>query len=134
MPLFSSSVVRINTIKKYQRVYGFSICKLATIIAKPNFFNISESWHPYLNMGYAPYLLRPSMRIVAYGRGNISLPIVSDWSEQIKVFDTCDDQSAKDHERMERPDEGSTDYNLTTNSRPPNRDAIRKNKHNTREL
>jgi len=35
---------------------------------------------------------------------------------------------------MKRAGEGSTDYNPTINSRPPNRDAILKNKHNKREL
>ena len=50
--------------------------------------------------------------------------------EQVLVFDRCDDLSATDKERMRRAGEDSTDYNLTTN----NRDAVRKNKHNKREV
>ena len=55
-------------------------------------------------------------------------------TEQVIVFDRYNDLSAKDHERMRRAGEGSTYYNLTTNSPLPNRDAIIKNKHNKREL
>ena len=49
-------------------------------------------------------------------------------TEQVLIFDRYDDLSAKDHERMRRAGEGSTDYNLTANS------LILKNKHNKREL
>ena len=52
----------------------------------------------------------------------------------ILVFDRYDDISAKDHERVRRGGEGSTDYNLTINSPLPSRDAILKNKHNKLEL
>jgi len=62
------------------------------------------------------------------------LSCYSTGTEQVLVFDRYDDLSAKDHERMRRAGEGSTDYNLTTNSPLPNRDAILKNKHNKREL
>ena len=57
-----------------------------------------------------------------------------DSSEQMLVFDRYDDLSAKDHERMRRAGEGSSEYNLTNNSPLPNREAILKNKHNKREL
>jgi len=50
------------------------------------------------------------------------------------VFDRYDDLSAKDHERMRRAGEGSTDYNLTANRPLLNRYAILKNKLNKREL
>ena len=55
-------------------------------------------------------------------------------TEKILVFDRYDDISAKDHERIRRGGEGSTDYNLTINSPLPNRDAILKNKHNKLEM
>ena len=55
-------------------------------------------------------------------------------TEEILVFDRYDDISSKDHERIRRDGEGSTDYNLTINSPLPNRDAILKNKHNKLEL
>ena len=55
-------------------------------------------------------------------------------TEKILVFDRYDDMSAKDHERVRRGGEGSTDYNLTINSPLPSRDAILKNKHNKLEL
>ncbi len=55
-------------------------------------------------------------------------------TEKILVFDKYDDLSAKDHERMRRAGEGSTDYNLTTSSPLPHRDAVLKNKHNKQEL
>ena len=55
-------------------------------------------------------------------------------TEKIMVFDRYDDISAKDHERVRRGGEGSTDYNLTINSPLPSRDAILKNKHNKLEL
>ena len=55
-------------------------------------------------------------------------------AEKILVFDRYDDISAKDHERVRRGGEGSTDYNLTINSPVPSRDAILKNKHNKLEL
>ena len=55
-------------------------------------------------------------------------------TEQVLVFDRYNDLSAKDHERIRRAGEGSTDYNLTTNRPLPNRDAVLKNKHNKREL
>ena len=55
-------------------------------------------------------------------------------TEKILVFDRYDDISAKDHERVRRGGEGSTDYNLTINSPLPSRDAIIKNKHNKLEL
>ncbi len=53
---------------------------------------------------------------------------------KILVFDRYDDIPAKDHERIRRGGEGSTDYNLTINSPLPRRDAILKNKHNKLEL
>ena len=59
---------------------------------------------------------------------------LSENTEQVLVFDRYDDLSAKDHERMQRAGEGSTDYNLAANSPLPNRNAIFKNKHNKREL
>ena len=44
--MFSRSVVMINTIRKFYCLYLYPLCKLATaIIAKPFFFNISESMH-----------------------------------------------------------------------------------------
>ena len=55
-------------------------------------------------------------------------------TEKILVFDRHDDISAKDHKRIRRGCEGSTDYNLTINSLLPNRDAILKNTHNKLEL
>ena len=55
-------------------------------------------------------------------------------TEKILVFDRYDDISAKDHERVRRGGEGSTDYNLTINSPLPSRDAILKNKHKKLEL
>ena len=55
-------------------------------------------------------------------------------TEKILVFDRHDDIPAKDHERIRRGGEGSTDYNLTINSPLPRRDAILKNKHNKLEL
>ena len=55
-------------------------------------------------------------------------------TEQVLVFDRYDDLSPKDHERMRRAGESSTDYNLTANSPLPNPDAILKNKHNKLEL
>ena len=55
-------------------------------------------------------------------------------TEKILVFDRYDVISAKDHERIRRGGEDSTDYNLTINSPLPNRYAILKNKHNTLEL
>ena len=55
-------------------------------------------------------------------------------TDKIMVFDRYDDISAKDHERIQRGGDGSTDYNLTINSPLPNRDAILKNKHNKLEL
>ena len=48
------------------------------------------------------------------------------------VSDRYDDISVKDNERIRRAGEGSTDYNLTINSK--SRDAILKNKHNTLDL
>ena len=50
------------------------------------------------------------------------------------MFDRYDDTSSKDHEKIRRGGEGSTEYNLTINSPLPNRDAILKNKHNKLEL
>ena len=50
-------------------------------------------------------------------------------TEKILVFDRYDDISAKDHERIRRAGEGSTDCNLTINSPLPSQDAILKNKH-----
>ena len=55
-------------------------------------------------------------------------------TEKILVFDRYDDISAKDHDRVRRGGEGSTDYNLTINSPLPSRDAILKNKHKKLEL
>lgn len=55
-------------------------------------------------------------------------------TEQVLVFDKYKDVSAKDHERVRRGGEGSTDYNLTVNSPLPKRQAILKNTHNKREL
>ena len=40
-------------------------------------------------------------------------------TEKILVFDRYDDISAKDHGRIRRGGEGSTDYNLTINSPLP---------------
>ena len=51
-----------------------------------------------------------------------------------RIFDRYGDISAKDHERVRRGGEGSTDYNLTINSPLPSRDAILKNKHNKHTL
>jgi hypothetical protein len=62
------------------------------------------------------------------------LSCYSEDTEQILVFERYADLSAKDHERMRRGGEGSTDYNLTINSPLPNRDATLKNKHNKLEL
>ena len=45
-------------------------------------------------------------------------------TEKILVFDRYDDISAKDHKRVRRGGECSTDYNLTINSPLPSRDAI----------
>ena len=55
-------------------------------------------------------------------------------TENILVYDSYDDISAKDHERVRRGGEGSTDYNLTIHSPLPSRDAILMNKHNKLEL
>ena len=44
IPMFSRSVIMINTIWNHQHIYLFRICKLATVIvAKPSFFNIYDS-------------------------------------------------------------------------------------------
>ena len=51
-------------------------------------------------------------------------------TEEILVFDRYYDISSKDHERIRRGGEGSTNYNLTINSPLPNGDTIIKNKHN----
>ena len=45
-------------------------------------------------------------------------------TEKILVFDRYDDISAKDHKRVRRGGECSTDYNLTINSPLPSRYAI----------
>ena len=55
-------------------------------------------------------------------------------AETFLVFDRYDDISAKDHERIRRAGEGSTDGNLTINIPLPNRDVILKNKHNKLDL
>ena len=55
-------------------------------------------------------------------------------TEQVLIFDRYDNLSAKDHQRMRRASEGSTDYNLTGNSPVAKRDAILKNKRNKHEL
>ena len=54
--------------------------------------------------------------------------------KRLLVFDRYADISAKDHERVRRGGEGSTDYNLTVNSPLPSGDAILKNTHNKLEL
>ena len=51
-------------------------------------------------------------------------------TEKILAFDRYDDISAKDHERIRRAGDGSTDCSLTTNSPLPSREAILKNKYN----
>ena len=55
-------------------------------------------------------------------------------TDKILVFDRYADISAKDHERVRRGGEGSTDYNITVNSPLPSGDAILKNTHNKLEL
>ena len=52
IPMFSRSVIRINTTRNDWHIYLFRICKLATaIIAKLSIFNISASMHGnYLNV------------------------------------------------------------------------------------
>ena len=43
VPIFSRSMIGINTIRNYKHVCLVRICKLATaIIAKPDFFDISD--------------------------------------------------------------------------------------------
>ena len=56
-------------------------------------------------------------------------------TEKIMLFDRYDGIPAKDHDRIRRGGgKGSTDYNLTSNSPLPSRDAILKNIHNKLEL
>ena len=55
-------------------------------------------------------------------------------TENILAFDRYDNISAKDHERIRRAGEGSTDCSMTINSPLPSRDAILKNKHNRLDL
>ena len=50
--------------------------------------------------------------------------------EKILVFDKYYSVSVKDYERMLCAGFGSMNYNLTTNTRLPSRDAIMRNKHN----
>ena len=45
-------------------------------------------------------------------------------TEVLVIFDRNDDRSAKDHERIRCADEGSVNYNITTSSKLPCRDAI----------
>ena len=46
------------------------------------------------------------------------------------IFDSYDDRSAKDHERIRRAVEGAVNYNITISSKFPCRDAIMKSKVN----
>ena len=45
-------------------------------------------------------------------------------TEVLVIFDRYDDRSAKDHERIRCAGEGSVNYNITTSSKLPCRDAI----------
>ena len=49
-------------------------------------------------------------------------------TEVLVIFDRYDDRSAKDHERIRCAGEGSVNYNITTSSKRPCRDAITKSK------
>ena len=49
------------------------------------------------------------------------------------IFDRYD-RSPKDHERIRRADKGAVDFNITTSSKIPCRDAIMKSKTNNKDL
>ena len=55
-------------------------------------------------------------------------------TEMLVIFDRYDDRSAKDHERIRCAGEGSVNYNITTSSKLPCRDAIMKSKANKKAL
>ena len=55
-------------------------------------------------------------------------------TEVLVIFDRYDDRSAKDHERIRCAGEGSVNYNITTSSKLPCRDAIMKSKANKKAL
>ena len=55
-------------------------------------------------------------------------------TEVLVIFDRYDDRSAKDHERIRCAGEGSVNYNITTSSKLPCRDAITKSKANKKAL
>ena len=55
-------------------------------------------------------------------------------TEVLAIFDRYDDRSAKDHERIRCAGEGSVNYNITTSSKLPCRDAIMKSKANKQAL
>ena len=50
------------------------------------------------------------------------------------IFDSYDDRSAKDHERIRRAGEGAANYNITISIKLPCRDAIMKSKANKKAL
>ena len=55
-------------------------------------------------------------------------------TEALVIFDRYDDRSAKDHERIRRAGEGAVNYNITTPSKLPCRDATMKSKANKKTL
>ena len=52
----------------------------------------------------------------------------------LDIFDRYDDRSAKDHERIQCAGDGAVNYNITTSSKLPCRDAIMKGKANKKAL